>query len=348
MSDRPLGMDSYESARWEEIQSWRSTAVRGFAARLPEPVRDGATHVAQRAAGLWQKVPGNEALETALASAIKGGFDIAMDVTESTIKERKVLERVTKGLTVEATSYADLRHFDLAILDKRAPKNAKKRAVLAAGHGAAAGLVAGGATSAGASTGGMGALPAAGVVALAILSDSAAVSVGSIQGAAYVGVDYGYDPRQPAERAMMLQLLAGTLAADAAKANALFQVRQLALDLAARRTVQELSSGALYRMMLRIYGALMLDTAKRSLAKGLPVLGVGLGAATNYHMVRRTIVAADHAYPERWLMEKYGAAGGEPLDVDAVEAAVDAAVGDADRHILDRLDHAAADEESDE
>ena len=152
-------MDSYESARWEEIQSWRSTAVRGFAARLPEPVRDGATHVAQRAAGLWQKVPGNEALETALASAIKGGFDIAMDVTESTIKERKVLERVTKGLTVEATSYADLRHFDLAILDKRAPKNAKKRAVLAAGHGAAAGLVAGGATSAGASTGGMGALP---------------------------------------------------------------------------------------------------------------------------------------------------------------------------------------------
>ena len=101
-------------------------------------------------------------------------------------------------------------------------------------------------------------------------------------------------------------------------------------------------------MMLRIYGALMLDTAKRSLAKGLPVLGVGLGAATNYHMVRRTIVAADHAYPERWLMEKYGAAGGEPLDVDAVEAAVDAAVGDADRHILDRLDHAAADEESDE
>jgi hypothetical protein len=194
----------------------------------------------------------------------------------------------------------------------------------------------------------MGALPAAGVVALAILSDSAAVSVGSIQGAAYVGAHYGYDPRQPAERAMMLQLLAGTLAADAAKANALFQVRQLALDLAARRTVQELSSGALYRMMLRIYGALMLDTAKRSLAKGLPVLGVGLGAATNYHMVRRTIVAADHAYPERWLMEKYGAAGGEPLDVDAVEAAVDAAVGDADRHILDRLDHAAADEESDE
>ncbi|MGI8794604.1 MAG: EcsC family protein, partial [Acidimicrobiales bacterium] len=161
----------------------------------------------------------------------------------------------------------------------------------------------------------------------------------SIQGAAYVGAHYGYDPRQPAERAMMLGLLAGTLAADAAKAQALRQVRQLALDLAAKRTVQELSAGALYNMMLRIYGALMISTAKRSVAKGVPVLGAGVGATVNYHTVRRTIVSADYAYPERWLMDKYDSATVESVDVEVVEAAGDAAVGQEDSGILDRLKH---------
>jgi hypothetical protein len=295
--------------------------------------------VAQKAGEIWDNVPGNDALERAFASAIKGGFDMALDITESTINERKVVKRVTKGLSIEATGYDDLRGLDLATLDARAPKNAKKRAALAAGHGAVAGLVAGGATAAGAATGGMGALPAAGIVALTILADTAAVSVGSIQGAAYVGAHYGYDPTRPAERAMMMSLLAGTLAADAAKAQALRQVRQLALDLAAKRTVQELSEGALYNMMLRIYGALMISTAKRSVAKGVPVLGAGVGATVNYYTVRRTIVSADHAYPERWLMDKYDSPPGGVVDVEVVEAAVDAAVGDQDRGILDRLEH---------
>lgn len=339
MPEKPTGMTSYENARWEEIQAWRSTTARGLAERLPENVRDRAKQVAQKAGELWDKVPGNDALEKAFASAIKGGFDMALDITESTIKERKVVERVTKGLPIEATGYDDLRGLDLATLDARAPKNAKKRAALAAGHGAAAGFVAGGATAAGAATGGMGALPAAGIVALAIVADTAAVSVGSIQGAAYVGAHYGYDPRQPAERAMMLGLLAGTVAADAAKAQALRQVRQLALDLAAKRTVQELSEGALYNMMLRIYGALILDASKRSVAKGLPVLGAVFGATVNYYTVRRTIVSADHAYPERWLMDKYDSATVEIVDVEVVEAAVDAAVGEEDRGILDRLEH---------
>lgn len=338
MFEKPTGMTSYENERWEAIQAWRATTPRRLTERLPENVRDRTKLAAQKAGEIWERIPGNESLESAFASAIKGGFDMAMDITESTINERKVVARVTKGLPIEAMGYADLRGLDLATLDERAPKNARKRAALAAGHGAAAGLVAGGATAAGAATGGMAALPAAGIVALAIVADTAAVSVGSMQGAAYVGAHYGYDPRQPAERAMMLSLLAGTLAADAAKAQALRQVRQLALDLAARRAAQDLSEGALYNMMLRIYGALMLNTAKRNIAKGVPVLGAGIGATVNYHTVRRTIASADYAYPERWLMDKYDSTV-ETVDVEVVQAAIDAAVGDEDRGILARLEH---------
>jgi hypothetical protein len=333
-------MPAYESARWEEIQEWRSTRPKGFVERLPASVRDRSIQVAVKVADLWEKIPGNDALERALAAAIKGGFDMALDVTESTISERNVVARVTKGLPVAATGYADLGAVDLAILDSRAPRNAKRRAALAAGHGAAAGFVAGGATAAGAATGGMGALPAAGIVALAVVADTAAVSVGSMQGAAYVGAHYGYDPTRPAERAMMLGLLAGSLAADAAKVQALRQVRQLALDLAAKRGLAQLSESALYRMMLRIYGALMINAAKQGIAKGLPIVGAGVGAASNYHAVRRTIVAADHAYPERWMLDKYGVVDSEVVDVESVEAAVSAAVEHEDLGILDRLEYA--------
>jgi len=347
MSEKPTGMTPYENARWDEIQAWRSTTPRGLTERLPENVRDRAKQVAQKAGEVWNKIPGNDALEKAFASAIRGGFDMALDITETTIKQHKVVARVTKGLSIDAERYEDLRGLDLATLDARAPKNARKRAALAAGHGAAAGLVAGGAVAAGAATGGMGALPAAGIVALAIVADTAAVSVGSIQGAAYVGAHYGYDPRQPAERAMMLGLLAGTLAADAAKVQALRQVRQLALDLAAKRTVQELSEGALYNMMLRLYGVLMIDTAKRSVAKGVPLVGAAIGATTNYHTVRRTIDSADHAYPERWLMDKYDSAPVEIVDVESVEASIEAAIAEEDRGILDRLEDEDNDDETD-
>lgn len=337
MSHKPSGMTQYESMRWDEIQAWRSPTRKGLAERLPEKVQAGVRQAAEKVEGIWDKVPGNVALQKVFASAIQGGFDMALDATESTIKEHKVVQRVTKGLAIDAAHYDDLHRLELAILDERAPGNAKKRAALAAGHGAAAGFVAGGALAAGAGTGGMGALPAAGIVASTILADTAAVSIGSIQGAAYVGAHYGYDPTRPAERAMMLSLLGGALAADAAKAQALRQVRQLALDLAAKRTVTDLTESALYRMMLRIYGSLMLDVAKRSVAKGLPVLGAGVGAATNYHTVRRTIVAADHAYPERWLFDKYQSGDVEAIDVGIVEAAVESAISDGDRQILDRL-----------
>lgn len=340
MYEKPAGMTPYEDARWEAIQAWRATNPSGLAERLPEGLRDRGKQLALKAGEVWDRVPGNDALEKAFASAIKGGFDMALDVTETTISERRVVKRVTKGLPIKATGYDDLRGLDMPTLDRGAPKNAKKRAALAAGHGAAAGIVAGGAAAAGAATGGMGALPAAGIVALTIVADTVAVSIGSIQGAAYVGAHYGYDPAQPAERAMMMGLLAGSLTADAAKVQALRQVRQLALDLAAKRSLSELSEGALYNMMLRVYAALMLDATKASLAKGLPVLGAGVAAATNYYTVRRTIVGADHAYPERWLMDKYDPAHGDIIDVEVVEAAVDAAIGNADRGIIDRLEHA--------
>lgn len=102
MSEKPTGMTPYEDARWEAIQAWRSTTPRSLSERLPDNVRDRTKQVAEKAGQVWDKVPGNDALERALATAIKGGFDMALDITESTINERKVVERVTQGLAIEA------------------------------------------------------------------------------------------------------------------------------------------------------------------------------------------------------------------------------------------------------
>lgn len=202
---RPLGMNAYESERWDGMQQWRSTTPTSLAERLPAKVQQNSRQAAEKAVEVWDRVPGNDAVEKTLAAAIQGGFDMALDVIESTVREPKVLQRVTKGLPIEAASYDDLRSIDLAVLDDRAPKNAKRRAALAAGHGAAVGFAAGGAAAAGASSGGMGALTTAGIVDSAILADTAAVSIGSMQGAA--SSELTTDTTRPAERAMMMLLL---------------------------------------------------------------------------------------------------------------------------------------------
>ena len=113
------------------------------------------------------------------------------------------------------------------------------------------------------------------------------------------------------------------------------------LDLAARRSLTELSEGALYNLMLRIYGTLMISTAKQSVAKGIPVIGAGIAGGDNYYSARRAMTTASYVYPERLLMDRYpdhGAARDVAgPDMSAIEAAVFDDLSDRDRRVIDRL-----------
>lgn len=331
----PQGLSAYEAQRWEEIQEWKAHAIKPSRLRLPAAVKDKVEVATEKAKDAWASVPGNDKIETWIAEAINGSFHMTIDVLAKTVDEEKILKKVSAAAGTPLERLADLSHLDLRPLDKAAPDHKIRRSFIAAGHGAAAGFVAGGATAVGAATGGMGALPAAGIVAGALVTDAAVLVGNMVQSAAYIGAHYGFDAKRSEEHAILMSMLGAGIAKEAGKVAAMMRVRDLALALAAKKTVAELSKKQLYHVIRRVYALLLLKTGKRSIAKGVPALGVGLGAGINYGTVRKVVDAAQHLYPERFLIVKYTEPGDTVIDLNT---AFDDLVDAADEGIMQRLD----------
>lgn len=178
-------------------------------------------------------------------------------------------------------------------------------------------------------------MPAAGAVAGLAVTDAAALVGNMVQSCAYIGGYYGFDARKPQEHAILMSMLGAGMAKEAGKVAAMMRVRDLALSLAAKRTIEELSKKQLYNVLRRIYALLLLKTGKRNIAKGVPVLGVGLGAGINYGTVRKVVDAAQHLYPERFLIVKYSDPGDTVIDLST---AFEDLVDEEDEGIMQRLD----------
>jgi len=331
----PEGLSVYEADRWVAIQDWKAHVIKPSRVQVPAAVKGKVEVAREKAKAAWESVPGNDKVEKWIAEAINGSFHMTIDVVAKTVNEDKILRKVSSAAGTPLRTLADLATLDLRPLDETAPDQKVLRAFIAAGHGAATGFVAGGATAAGAATGGLGALPAALTVAALTVTDAAALTGSMVQASASIGAHYGFDARKPQEHAILLSMLSAGLAKEAGKVAAMMRVRDLALALAAKRTIEELSKKQLYNVLRRIYALLLLKTSKRSIAKGVPVLGVGLGASINYGTVRKVIDAAQHLYPERFLIVKYGDLGDTVVDLNT---AFDDLVDEENEGILRRLE----------
>lgn len=338
MQEAPSGLSTYELMRWAEIQEWRQHVSKPSRVRLPSSARKVATGATDRIAHAWSAVPGNDNVERWIAEAINGSFHMTIDVVSKTVKEDKIVRKVNRKSPQQVNRIDEFLKLDLFPLDEACPDQKMLRSFIAAGHGGASGFVAGGAAAAGAASGGMAALPAAATVAgLAVLD--AATLVGSMtQASALIGAHYGFDPRKPREHALLMSVLGAGLATQAGKTAALMRVRELALALAARKTLDHLSKKYLFTLIRRIYALLLLNTAKRNIAKGVPFVGIGLGAGINYGAIRKVVDAGEPLYPERFLVVKYPGehtAEAEPVDVDKELSQL---AEEADAGVIDRLE----------
>lgn len=169
---------------------------------------------------------------------------------------------------------ADLR--GLEVDDLRAVRVSLARAhVGAAGlRGGLAGAAAG--AAAGASS------PATGVVTAltAAALDTVLTAATCTRAVARVAMHYGFDPAEPSEREFALAVLAAGLSPDPARA-----------------------AGGDVRFAHPGYC---------ELARGLPVLGVGVGVVLSTRQIARVLETAEHLYTERFLQEKYGLPGRAP------------------------------------
>ncbi|NMO91978.1 hypothetical protein [Actinomycetospora sp. TBRC 11914] len=168
---------------------------------------------------------------------------------------------------------ADLRRLDVE--DLRAV-----RVSLARVHVGAAGLR-GGLTGAAAGAAAGASSAATGVVAAlaAAALDTVLTAATCTRAVARTAMHYGYDPAEPTEREFALAVLAAGLSPDPARA---------------------------------VVGEPRVAVSGHcGIARGLPVLGVGLGVVLSTRQVARVLETAEHLYTERFLCEKYGAVVGE-------------------------------------
>lgn len=346
--DAPEGLSSYEARRWYAIQDWKRDAAKPSSIRLPAPVRQRLEKAQEKVGEAWQVLPGNDVVEIWIAKAINGGFHMTIDLLGKTVNESKIVRRVNKRSNIAISSFNEFVQLDLRPLDRAAPDQKLIRSAAAASHGAFSGFVAGGATAAGATTGGMGALPAAGTVAGLAVLDAAALIANMVQASALIGAHYGFDPRDPREHTMLMSVLGVSVAREGAKTLAIMRVRDLALMLAAKRTIAQLSQKQLFNLMRRVYAILLLKTAKRNIAKGLPLAGVLIGGGINYGSMRSLVDAAEHLYPERFLLEKYSGSDAATADFDVEVLVEEEEQDERDKRILDHLDELPAGEDYDD
>lgn len=328
-------MSPYERRAWREIQTWKEDASKPGKNLVPAQVKQAGRTVAEKSGNVWEQVPGNEKVAVAVKEAVEGGLQLFTDAIAEAVTEQRLLRKYERRVGHRPT-YADVRQLNLSVPDRVVPDLRKSRPWVSAASGGAAGFVAGGATTAGAASGGAAVLPAAGVVATSIVADTAATLANAAHCTATIGAYYGFDPNDEAERALIMSVVGAGVATGATKHAAMNQVRDVSIMLAQKKAWDVLNEKYLVALMNKVYGALAINTTKRSMAKGLPAAGAVLGAGINYRMVRRSVVTAGYLYRERFLLSKYEGWRDVPeVHVEDIEVVHDRGLNKRDKELFD-------------
>lgn len=327
-------MTPYEWQAWQEIEDWKAGKLEAKE-RLPAPVRAALARSKSAAAGAWDKVPGNDEITAAMEGAMAGGFRFVNDAAAASLDRDRLLKKFANAQPAPRR-LEDLRALDLHLIDKKTPNLAIRYSVAAATEGVGAGFVMG----AGAGAGAVGALPAFGIVAAALVGDTVTLLGASARASSHYGAYYGYDTRKPPEALFMMSLMGvASASGQAGKQAAMAHVRQVANLLARRATWSDLSQKTMVKVTQRLFASLGDKLTKRKLGQVVPFLGAGIAGGLNYQFVRSTSDTAYFLYRERFLVEKYGldegAESAEDADIIEVEVITDRLIeetGDSHEH----------------
>jgi hypothetical protein len=315
-------MTPYDQKAWDQIQAWRDHQA-SKKSHVPQGVRDRVAPAKDAAIEAWQKVPGSDGISQVVSGVMEGGYEALTDAVIATLQTDRIVARLReKGHPVD--SLDDLASLDLKAIDAVKPKLNNRYAMTSAASGAAAGFVAGGGTMAIAGTGGVAAAPGAFAITGAMSADIVATLGALGRSTAHYGGYYGFDPRDEAERAVLLGVIGvGTAAAGAARQQALLQVRQISMMVARRATWEQLGKEGLVKIVQRIFERISVRLTKQKLGQALPIAGIAIGSSLNYSLVRRVATSADMIYRERFLDRKYGLYSTESISWEIIEATED-------------------------
>lgn len=302
-------MTAYDAAAYKRVQDWK-IEQENKKIRLPAPVRSVAGRGKQLAAAGWDKVPGSEAATELILNAVGGMHELVTETAARSVQEGRVTAQfVQAGHQVERL--ADIRKLELQELDAVRPALKFRYMAAMGSSGAAAGAVSGGATVAATAgttaSAGAAAVPGVAMTAGVMAGDVVATLASATRLIARVGAFYGYDVKDEGEKAFAMAVLGLGMASEtAARQAAWAQLHKLVGQLARDVTWKELNKDVFVKMTRTLFDRLGERLTKRKLGQAVPGIGALLGLGLNSKMAADVATAADMAYRERFLMEKYG------------------------------------------
>jgi len=272
---------------------------------VPRWARDSGAQIGESVRSGLSKMPGNEVIAEAYATAAKGLIDFTSGNGIQSVSLSRSMKRHQKaGHAVERTE--DFIRLDLRECDAMIPSRKQLHQVAALVEGAASSLLITGATVSTTVSGGA----TAAVVVATLTADSVIMLAGIGRIVGEVAVAYGYDPRLPEEEVFAAQVIGlGFAVGGGAKTAALTSLSRLTQDMMRRATWTQLNQHLLVEVINQAFATLGLKLTQKKLGQLVPVAGILISSGVNLQLVRRMHAAASQAYRLRFLTEKYALVG---------------------------------------
>lgn len=302
-------MTAYDAAAYRRVQDWRAEQERKKD-RLPAQLRKGIDKTKDLASAGWEKVPGSEMAGELIMKAVEGMHELVTETAVRSVQESRVVATyVAAGHQV--TCLADIRKLDLVDVDAARPALRLRYMAGMGGSGALAGAVSGGATVVATAetvaSAGAGAVPGVALTAGVMATDVVATLASATRMIARTAAFYGYDVKEEGEKAFAMAVLGLSAAGEAtARQAAWAQLHKLVGQLARDAAWKELNKDAFVQLTRATFTSLWEKLTKRKLGQAVPGVGALLGLGLNSKMAADVATAANMAYCERFLMEKYG------------------------------------------
>ena len=306
----PTPMSAYEAQVWDALNdhwqrrdnrrglpNWASTALdrtgevaRTAASRASGAVPETIKQPIRRAGDAVAGVAVRRTIESAVA-LLEQVNDWAQELNDPTS-----VQKLARKQGLEIDSFTELRQHDLKVCDRLLTRNTLKWRTLGALEGGAMGLLA--------------MVPLGGFV-FAMTADILVVQVLSRSIASRIAYSYGYDAKDPAERAFIERLVNRSFMEQAAKAKPLSETARAASAVNGRvrwsnklRTDHRLLV-AIEKLMQQL-GPSGSKVAVKDVAKVVPFVGVLIGAGMNAAVLGRVAADAQRYCQTRFLCDKHG------------------------------------------
>lgn len=313
--DTRARMSAADAAQWDDIQQWKEAQISPLRPRvISQHLRAYAMAPVREAVRLARKVPGGEAITSAMSSAALRLMEKATSVSEASVRRERILKSYREaGYDVERLE--DIRSLGLSLDQIRPVRPHLKIAYSGAVaiEGALSSIIATGGSVAAVLGLGIISAPGIAITAFALTLDIVTFLGAATRLVSHTAAYYGYDTIDPAENHFATMVLSQAIDPKRATGNQVVEkqttmlaVNKVVRDIAKQGPMDAVGTNAISAAVNPLVASLGSRLAGMKVAQIVPFIGILVGAFLNASLMRTIGDTADHLYRERFLAERYG------------------------------------------